>query len=305
MIPPATPMITAESVEGRLDWLDLCDALADGHMLPPARAEDTILMHNHNTMLTRSAWIDGLGMLVKTATVFPDNAQHAKSSINGAVALFADRDGRVEAFLDFHLLTWWKTATDSLWAASRLARPESRQILIVGAGTVGASLVAAYPAHFPQANIRIWNRSPARAIALASRTEAEAVINLEAAVNDADIIACTTMSREPVIRGEWLRPGQHLDLIGAYRADMREVDDTALRRGRLFCDYFDSVVDRIGEFAVPLATGAIKRADILADFYSGNEFQRRTREEITICKNGGGAHLDLMTARYILQCWNS
>ena len=103
-----------------------------------------------------------------------------------------------------------------------------------------------------------------------------------------------------MLKGVWLRPGQHLDLIGAYRPDMREVDDAALKRARLFVDSRDTTVGHIGEIRDPLERGVISEADIVADYYQLEAFRRESEEEITIAKNGGGAHLDLMTARHIL-----
>ncbi len=113
------------------------------------------------------------------------------------------------------------------------------------------------------------------------------------------------MSTEPLIKGDWLRPGQHVDLIGAYRPDMREVDDTALTRARIFVDSFDTTVGHIGEIRIPIETGAITRDDIIADYYSLDQFIRQSDDEITLFKNGGGAHLDLMTSSYILDRWNA
>ena len=113
------------------------------------------------------------------------------------------------------------------------------------------------------------------------------------------------MSTEPLIKGDWLRPGQHVDLIGAYRPDMREVDDTALTRARIFVDSFDTTVGHIGEIRIPIETGAITRHDIIADYYSLDQFIRQSDDEITLFKNGGGAHLDLMTSSYILDRWNA
>ncbi|MBV1902740.1 MAG: ornithine cyclodeaminase, partial [Marinosulfonomonas sp.] len=131
--------------------------------------------------------------------------------------------------------------------------------------------------------------------------------DLEAAVREADIVSVATMTTAPLIRGEWLQPGQHIDLIGAYTPDMREADDLALQRARIFVDSRDTTINHIGELLIPLSQGVISKADILADFYdlSGGGFARQTDEEITLFKNGGGAHLDLMTGRYILDAWKS
>lgn len=127
-------------VEPRLDWIALTDALAQGHARPKGDIADSFLYRGKDTILSRCAWIDGLGALVKTATVFPGNPDKGKPAINGAVTLLSDADGTVAATLDFHLVTKWKTAADSLLAARRLARSDSRRILILWGGHRGAIL---------------------------------------------------------------------------------------------------------------------------------------------------------------------
>ena len=287
--------------EARLDWIGLTDALAAGHKLPKAEIADTFLYRGKDTLLNRAAWIDGLGLAVKSATIFPGNAARNEPTINGGVTLYRDSDGALEALVDFHLVTKWKTAGDSLLGARRLARKDSRKILIIGSGTVARSLVDAYSAAFPEVRFTVWSRTTANAAALAQTVPGMAVAeDLERAVKEADIITSATMATEPNLKGEWLQPGQHVDLIGAYRPDMREVDDEALRRSRIFVDSFDTTIGHIGELKIPLAEGKIVRDDVLADYYEMASMVRRSDDEITLFKNGGGAHLDLMTARYIL-----
>lgn len=289
-----------------LDWLGLTDALAVGHSLPKAEIGDTFLYRGDDTLLNRSAWIDGLGIAVKTATIFPDNPAKGAPIVNGGLCLYADGDGTLEAIVDFHLVTKWKTAGDSLLAARRLARPDSQNILIVGAGTQGRALHAAYRAAFPQAHFSVWNRSPGNAEKMAAELPGLTIApDLQAAVAKACIITCATMSTAPLIKGDWLRPGQHIDLIGAYRPDMREVDDTALQKSRVFVDSFDTTVGHIGEITIPLEQGSITRDHLIADYYALDQFQRRGDDDITLFKNGGGAHLDLITSRYILDRWNA
>lgn len=294
--------IVGPEVESRLDWIALTEALAGGHALPRAEVGDTLLYRGADTLLTRSAWIDGLGLAVKAATIFPGNAARGLGTVNGAVNLYDDATGLLEALVDFRLVTKWKTAGDSLLAARRLARPEARKILIVGAGTVGRSMVEAYGAAFPGARFTIWNRSPEGARAFAAATGAAVADDLETAVRQAEIVATATMAKAPLIRGEWLQPGTHLDLIGAYTPAMREADDEAFRRARVFVDARSTTLHHIGEMMEPLASGAIGEDDVVADFYDlpAGRFARGSDDEITLCKNGGGAHLDLMTARYIL-----
>ncbi|MCR9146090.1 MAG: ornithine cyclodeaminase [Rhodobacteraceae bacterium] len=290
--------------EAHLDWMQLCAAFEAGHKLPRAEIGDTFLYRDPDTLLSRSAWIDGMGLAVKSATIFPGNPGNGDPMINGAVCVFSDQTGTLEAVVDFHLVTKWKTAGDSLYAATRLARPDSRRILIVGAGTVGRSLYQAYGAAFPDAQFTVWNRTRANAEAMVADCPGLIVADdLETAVREADIVTCATMSTEPVLKGDWFQPGQHIDLIGAYRPDMREADDTALRRARVFVDSYDTTVGHIGEIKIPLEAGTIRRADLVADYYQPEAFLRRNDEEITLFKNGGGAHLDLMTSRFILDAW--
>jgi len=289
--------------DAKLDWRALGAAFEAGHSLPRAEIKDSFLYRRDDTMLSRASWIDGLGLLVKTATIFPGNKDRGEPVVAGGVSLFNDDHGRLDAILDFDLVTKWKTAGDSAFAASKLARPESRNILIVGAGTVGRNLVSAYGAWFPEAEFAVWNRSPEGASRFVEDCPGVAVADdLEHAVRAADIVACATMTTDPVISGDWLQPGQHVDLIGAYRPDMREVDDAALKAATLFVDSRETTLHHIGELKIPLQAGVIEEADVVADFYDleGGAFARRSDEEITLFKNGGGAHLDLMTARYIL-----
>ena len=299
--------IIGPEAEAHLTWDGLVAALVAGHALPGAEIADTMLYRGGDTVLSRAAWIGGLGQLVKTATIFPGNAAAGKPTVNGAVTLFNDVSGELEAVVDFHLVTKFKTAGDSLLAARQLARPDSRNILIVGAGTVARSMAGAYRSAFPGATISFWNRSPAGAEAAAQATGARAVTDLQAAVREADIIATATMSHDPIIEGAWLKPGTHLDLIGAYRPDMREADDTVLTRARLFVDSRATTIHHIGELKDPIARGVISEGDVIADFYdlAKGSFDRRSPDEITVAKNGGGAHLDLMTAAYIVKAWRS
>lgn len=297
--------IVPAEADALLNWHSLTDALEAGHRLPRAEVADSFLYRGTDTLLNRAAWIDGLGQLVKCATIFPGNGAHGLASVNGAVTLYADQTGVLEALVDFHLVTKWKTAGDSLLSAKKLARPDSRTILLVGAGTVAASMIRAYSSLFPDAQFTVWGRNPVTTKAFAEAHGIAASTDLEAAVCAADIICTATMSKAPLIRGDWLQPGQHLDLIGAYKPDMREVDDAAMARARVFVDARATTLHHIGELMMPLASGAITEGDIEADFYdlSKGTYTRRSEDEITIAKNGGGAHLDLMTAAYILAAW--
>ncbi len=297
-------MIPFAEGEANLDWLGLCAAFERGHALPKAEIADTFLYRGDDTLLNRSAWIDGIGLAVKCATIFPGNPDTGQPMINGVVNLFDDGIGTLAAIIDFHLVTKWKTAGDSLYAARRLARADSQNILIIGAGTVGRNLWQAYRSVWPDARFTVWNRTSANAEAMRQDCPGITIADdLETAVRTADIVTSATMSTEPFIKGEWFQPGQHIDLIGAYRPDMREADDTALTRARIFVDSRDTTIGHIGELKIPIAAGVIQPDAILADHYEPEKFKRNSDDEITLFKNGGGAHLDLMTSRYILDAW--
>lgn len=295
------PYISFAHGEAQIAWPQLLAALDAGHHLPKAEVDDTFLYRGADTLLSRAAWIDGLGSLVKTATIFPDNPKRNRPMINGAVTLFDDATGQARAMIDFHLVTKWKTAGDSLLAATKLARPDAQEILILGAGTVGQSLIEGYSALYPHAKLRLWNRNIKRAEQVAQEANIDLAPSLQNAFETADIISSATMSSTPFIDGTWLRPGQHLDLIGAYRPDMREANDTALTRADIYVDSRATTMGHIGELKIPLEAGVITPEHILADYYDHDAFGRRSDEAITLFKNGGGAHLDLMTADYILR----
>lgn len=292
--------IVPKDAEALLTWPGLLAALEAGHRLPLSDIKDMFLYRGTDTILNRGAWIDGLGALVKVGTVYPGNAARGRPTIHGAVSLFDDVTGELNAILDFHLVTKWKTAGDSLLSASRLARRDATEFLLVGAGAVARSMVEAYSAVFPKARFTVWNRNRAGAEAMGLPVADD----LEAAVRRAHVICSATMATAPLIRGDWLQPGQHIDLIGAYKPGMREVDDAAMARARVFVDSRKTTIHHIGELIDPIASGAITEADVIADFYDDPAlYARRSADEITIAKNGGGAHLDLMTATYIAGKW--
>lgn len=299
-------MVPFHEGEKLLDWVGLTQAFEAGHKLPKAEIGDTFLYRGKDTLLNRSAWIDGMGIAVKSATIFPDNPSAGKPVVGGGVTLYSDADGSLEALVDFHLVTKWKTAGDSLLGALKLARKDSRKILIIGAGTVGRSLREAYGAGFPEAEFTVWNRTGSNAEKMAADYPGMKVAeSLEAAVKEADIITSATMVTEPNLMGAWLQAGQHVDLIGAYRPDMREADDEVLTRARIFVDSYNTTIGHIGEIEIPLQAGVISREDLIADYYTPEKMARTSDEEITLFKNGGGAHLDLMTSRYVLERWRA
>jgi len=302
------PVITYDKAKGSLSWPDAVEALRSGHRLPRAQVEDIFLGPADGTMMSRGAFIPGLGYGAKTFTVFSGNAAKGLPSVQGAMLAFEPESGRMTAIIESRLITEYKTAADSVLGASLLARPDSRNLLVVGAGTVARSLISAYSAVFPSIErIAVWARRPEQAEALAQSfrhidADVVAASDLATAADKADIISTATMAREPVLRGAWVRPGTHVDLIGAFKADMREADDALIATGSLHVDSRETTIRHIGELAIPIANGVITADDVRGDLYEmvgGSAPLRRTDDEITIYKNGGGAHLDLMMAHYI------
>lgn len=309
------PFIQAFEVEHLLNWTDVSDAMKAGHKLNRADIDDILFKQGDNALLNRAAWINGLGIGIKTATIFPDNLKRSPvlPSIHAVFTLFDDKTGVPIALIDGIMVTKWKTAGDSVLGARLLARPDSKTLLIIGAGPVARSLIDAYSELFPNLEeILIWNRTHQKAQDLADeKSTSQLLINsvedLPAAVAKADIISSATMSIEPVLKGEWVQPGTHVDLIGAYRPDMREADDNLMQKANLFVDARETTLHDIGELMIPLQKGVITEKDIGADLYdlcNGSQ-GRISEDDITLYKNGGGAHLDLMTANFIFDTYNN
>lgn len=293
------PFISFEAGDQILDWNAVTDAILAGHRYPRAEIGDTFLRRGPDTLLSRSAWIDGLGMLTKTATVIPANTP----SIDGGVMLFGDKSGKLEAVIDFKLLTKWKTVGDSLLGAKLMVSHDVNTILILGAGTVAGQLIDAFRTKWPDAEFLIWNRNVEKAQALAEAKECSFTSKIGKATGRADIILGATMTTDPILKGEWITPGTHVNLIGAYRGDMREADDELLRLSAIYVDSRATTMDHIGELKIPLEQGVIEPSDILGDLYDlqNDQFPNAQDHKVTLFKNGGGAHLDLMVAREILR----
>jgi ornithine cyclodeaminase len=218
------------------------------------------------------------------------------------VALFEGETGQPVALIDGHPVTNWKTAADSALAQRHLAREGAKRLLVIGAGTLAPYLVKGHLAVRPSlTEVRVWNRSRGRAEAMVAELgeagiQASIAGDLEAAVRAADVISTATLSEEALVKGAWLRPGQHLDLVGSFLPNMREADKAAVTAGRLFVDTRDGTVGRCGEI---IDAGEPAIEGDLYDIAQGRK--RRGPEEITVFKNAGGGHLDLMTAEFIAQ----
>lgn len=297
-------MIDAETVHRLLDYESFIPALLDAHLNPVDQEDAALLQEGEHTFLTLPAWRHGGVIGAKMATVFPENAGAGRRpAVQALYALFSGKDGSPIAVIDGTAMTYRKTAADSGVGASLLARDDARTMLMVGAGGLAPHVIAAHRAARPSIDrVMIWNRSPDKAKRVGADLGAEAVDDLEAAARDADVISCATNATTPLIRGAWLKAGAHLDLIGSYTPEMTEADDEAMRRSAVYCDGRRRALEDSGEIIGAIARGAITEDDIigdLADLAHGSCPGRETADQITVFKNAGGGHLDLMTAEIL------
>ena len=302
-------IITGKDIETVCSWPMIVEAMREGHRLEPAILRDSLLENGNRKMLVRTAWITGLASGTKAVTIYPDNPtlDVPKPSVQGQVLLFDEASGHVEAVLEGVDLTGWKTAGDSALGADCLARKDIRTMLMVGAGSMAGPLIEAHRSVRPSIDtVIVWNRNAERGEALVGRlteagVEARYEADLDAAVSQADLICSATMTQEPLIKGRLIKPGTHVDLVGAYTPAMREADDETLQRGDLFVDSFATTIGHIGEVTIPLESGAISRDNILGDLHAlvQGKAGRTSDDAITVFKNGGGAHLDVMVAHAV------
>ena len=262
---------------------------------------------NAGTLLLMPGW-DSRFLGIKIATVVPGNAARGFANVQATYLLLDGATGQPLAVLEGRELTLRRTAATSALASRYLSRPDSARLLLVGAGALSAHLARAHALVRPIREVAIWNRTPARAEALAEALAAEpatkdiavrATADLAGAVADADIVSSATLATEPILRGSWLKSGQHLDLVGSFRPHMREADDDTLRRASLYCDSREAATKESGDFVGPLARGVFAPADIRGDLFdlARREGPARTGpDEITLFKSVGHAFEDLAAA---------
>ena len=267
------------------------------------------LRHTHHiaeqgTVLLMPAWRAGRRFGIKTVSIFAGNGARGLPAVHAVYALFDASTGVPLALLDGTELTARRTAAVSALAADFLARPDAQSLLLVGAGRVAALLPDALRTVRPGlCRITVWNRSPVAALALAGRLRlqghaAVASTDLESAVRQADIVSCATLSTQPLVRGSWLAPGVHLDLIGGYTPQMREADGACFARGQVFVDT-DEALDKCGDLLGALAEGCFERAALqgtLSDLCRGLHPGRGDGSAITVFKSVGSALADLAAA---------
>jgi alanine dehydrogenase len=306
--------LDAAAVAARLDRRALIDALDAAFRKPcttPVRQQyqlETAPNGNRGgTLLVMPAWNDGGALGIKLVTVFPDNALRGLPAVRASYLLLDATNGQPRAFIDGDELTLRRTGAASALASRHLSPPNASRLLMVGTGKLAPHLIESHKLIRPIREVRIWGRRVDRAQALAASLakddfSVEHTEDLEAATRWADIVSCATLSRQPLVRGAWLRPGQHLDLVGAFTPEMREVDDEAIRRCELFVDTRSGCLRESGEICGAIARGIIDRAAVLGEFsdLTAGLFKRSKPQAITIFKSVGTALEDLVAAELAL-----
>jgi len=306
--------LDADAIRSRLSWPRMLAALEEalrGEVEAPLRASHRIAVPGQPsaTLLAMPAWRSARRVGVKLVTVFPGNADRGKRSVAAVYVLFDANDGIPVALLDGEELTARRTAGASAYAASKLARPDARHLLMIGAGRMARPLIDAHRHVRPIERVSLWSRTAehARATAAACVCDgiaAQPVADLAVAVEEADIVSCATLATSPLVRGEWLQPGVHVDLVGAFRKDMRESDDRVMQRGDLVVvDDRTAALAEGGDVVQAIAAGAIgeeKIAAELRDLARGMHPGRTRDDQITVFKSVGFALEDLAAAEAVV-----
>jgi ornithine cyclodeaminase len=319
-------IITAEEIEATLGYPMLIDVLESafrtGAIAPPRHHHTVKLAGRPDaTLLLMPAWAGsepgaptaGRYIGVKSVTVFPDAGTFGKPAVQGAYLLLSTETGEPLALMDAPRLTVWRTAAASALAARCLAPANASCMLMVGAGSLAPYLVRAHASVRPIREVTIWNRTFTVAERVAANLTAmgltaSATEDLEEAVRHSDLISTATLSSMPLVRGSWLKPGTHLDCVGAFTPGMRETDDEVVRRARIWVDTREGALSEAGDLMQPLKAGVIEQGKIagdLAELARGTAPRRDSEQEITMFKSVGASIEDLAAAIAVYESLSS
>lgn len=307
--------IDAQQLAKALPWLALIDALDDiftQEVVEPVRHQHSMTVPHEldATLLLMPAWIEGQFIGVKQVAVFPGNAERGEPGLNGSYLLSSAKTGKPLLQLDANELTPRRTAAASALASRYLSRADSKTLLMMGAGRMAHALIDAHRAVRPIDSVHIWNRSEDSALRLVHSLKTRGIhaqvcndTDLPQIAGKADIISCATMATEPILLGEWLQAGVHVDLVGAFRPDMREVDDEAVRKAAVFVDTRAGALAEAGDLTQAIDSGAFSKDDVIAEFaqlcrkqHAGREALNNSDQQITLFKSAGAAREDLAAA---------
>jgi alanine dehydrogenase len=287
--------------------IDALDAAFRGSAVVPPRQQYAIKAMEagarDGTLLVMPAWRPGASLGIKLVTVYPDNAQKGLPAVAATYMLLDASTGVPRALLDGEELTLRRTGAASALASRYLSPPDASRLAMVGTGQLAPHLIESHARVRPIREVRIWGRRSERARAVAAslhcpQMRVEAVDDLEAAVRWADIVSCATLSQQPLVRGAWLHPGQHLDLVGAFNPQMCEADDAAVARAELYVDTRVGALAESGEIVGAIARGVIGPQAVRAELseLASGRFKRSHPAVITLFKSVGTALEDLAAA---------
>jgi ornithine cyclodeaminase/alanine dehydrogenase-like protein (mu-crystallin family) len=297
----------AAEIHAALDFPSLVEALRTGF----AQGANVPLRHVHQVresdgarLLLMPAWREGEALGVKLVTVFPGNRECGSSTVAALYVLLDATNGHPRALLEGEALTLRRTAAVSALASSYLSRPESRTLVLVGAGALAPYMATAHCAVRNIERVLVWGRPGSRVEALVARLRGEGLPavrapDLEQALAAADIVSCATTAREPLVRGALVRPGTHVDLVGAFTPEMRESDDELVSRAAVFVDSYAGALAEAGDLVQAMASGALARERIraeLGELCSGRKPGRSAADDVTVFKSVGTALADLCAA---------
>ncbi len=306
---PGPALIDAAQTRAALPMGPLVDALRDAFI----QGAEAPLRHRHPlpegcSILLMPAWQGRAALGVKIVTVFPPNGALGLNAVSSTYLLCDGQTGRHLAIIDGNEITGRRTAAASALAGRYLARADASHLLVVGSGHVAGLLPEAWAAVRGISRVTVWNVRRAGAERLAAELreagfDAAAAGDLQAAVREADIVSCATLSHDALIKGAWLQPGTHVDLVGAYMPTMCEADADAVRMARVFIDT-DAALAEAGDIVQPLKAGIISADHVAGTLYSlcrGEAQGRESAHQITLFKSVGTALEDLAAAGLVMR----
>lgn len=268
---------------------------------------------SHNAFAVLPAWNEQV-IGVKAFTYFPENSQQGFESLYSKIMLFKRKTGEPMALVDGTSITLWRTACVSALASRYLSRSDASKLLFIGTGNLAPYMIAAHMSVRPISQVNIWGRDIKKAKELASSMQEkysdvnfDIVDDIQSYAENADIISCATGSPTPLVYGNWLKPGCHVDLIGNHNADKRECDSEAIIRSQVFVDSQKNVLNEAGELLLPIAEGVIDKKHVkaeLSELASGILPGRKKADDITLFKSVGTALSDLITANLVFKLVN-
>ena len=308
-------ILSAADVHASLRWPDLIHTLRHTYTNPYTMPQRQVMRlnedpANHDAFALLPSWNDEI-IALKAFTYFPEN-QAPHPSLHSQILLFHRNHGEPLALIDGSSVTYWRTAGISALASDFLSRKNSQTLLLLGSGNLAPNLIRAHASIRPLSRILLWGRSPTKVQTLIDslsnefpQIEFSLVPHLPSACAEADIIVAATGSQEILVRGAWIRPGTHVDLLGNHHANHRECDTELVISSRVYVDTYLNCLKEAGEILLPIAEGVFHQEQILgelADLCTGKSPARQNEQEITLFKSVGAALGDLATAQAV---WKS